>query len=1085
MEFRILGPVEVRGPRGQARLGGRRPVMLLATLALEGDRTVSHDRLIASVWEDEPPSAVAAALHTYVSRLRRAFADVEPSDTPRILTRPGGYQLVVHPGELDLDLFREQVTSARAAAAAGRAGDAASALASALARWRGPALNGLPGRLAQQAAVLDEEQVTAFEQYIALRMELGADAELVPELRAAIASHPLRERLREQLVLALFRCGRQAEALAAYQEVRRLLDDELGVRPGPALQELHRRVLSGDAVIARQPAPTAGPPVPRQLPSDVAHFTGRAGPLAELDALLLRPPQSTGAVPVAVVEGVGGVGKTALALHWAHRTAQRWPDGQLYVDLRGSARTAAVEPGEALARFLRGLGVPQDQIPVDPEEQAASYRSLVSGKRVLILLDNAGNAEQVRPLLPGSPTCAVLVTTRWDTGGLTATHGASRIILDVLPDQDAETLLARTIGPDRAAAEPDAVAQLVRLCGHLPLALRIAAAQLRGDRGRPVAAHVAELAGSDRLDRLGFDDDQYGDVRASFDLSYRALRPAAARLFRLLGLAPGPDTEPRAAAALGGVPLGQATLLLGELTAAHLVERPTPGRAQLHDLLRLYAADRARCEDSEAERDGALRRLHTFYLDSADAAARLLYPEVASLPDAPREPEVEPLCPSDRGDAVGWLDTERTNLVATVRHTAEHGPHPFAWHLAHALRSCFYFRMNGGDWLETARLGLQAADAAHDPGGRMVMLLSHADAHFCLGAYERALDLASRALPLSRRLGDRRVEAEIMKWSGLAGWLLGRLHEAVANLSRAVAAYREVAEPFGETSAHIGLGIVYDDLARWDDALHHDRCALDLAERTGNRYGKALALHCTGMVYASLGHWSEALGLHAEVLARYRELGTRYHEASALYSAAVVHRDAGRCAAARTDAEQSLATARETGDRRTEANALNTLATVDALEGRFSDAVDGHERARELAARTGFRRAEVEALTGLAVASGGLGDLEGALAAGTAALEGARGSGFRMWEANALSALADAHTACGQLLQAVDHAERALDLHHEIGYLLGEARALESLGRALQARDGTESATPHQRRARAILAGLRAPGRQGDSVRHP
>jgi DNA-binding SARP family transcriptional activator/tetratricopeptide (TPR) repeat protein len=1075
MRFRILGPVEIHGPGGQARLGGGRPVALLAVLMLQANRTVSYERLISAVWGNDPPVYTTAALQTYISRLRKALAEVEPYGPERIITYKTGYLLRVRPGELDLEQFREHVQRGRSAAAAGRLTDAITEFSTGLGLWRGSALNGMPGELEQQMASLDESYVAAAEQHIECRLALGEHDQVMLEIDALVAAHPLRERLRELAMLALYRSGRQADSLAVYQETHRLLVDELGIEPGPSLRELHRRILAADSGLLL-PAPRVAGPVPRQLPSDVANFTGRAGYMERLNMLLPGDREGPGGpVVISAIEGIAGVGKTALALHWAHRAAARMPDGQLYVNLRGYAQSPPMEPSEALAWFLRALGVPQEQIPVAQDEQAALYRSLVADKRILVVLDNAATAEQVRPLLPGTSTCLVLITSRSDLRGLVALDGARRLVLDVLPPKEAVDLLTRTIGDDRVTAGADTLAELARLCDYLPLALRIAAANLAGHPSQTIAGYLAQLTEGDRLSELGIEQDQQAAVRASFDLSYRTLSPEAARLFRLLGLVPGPDFATYAAAIVAAIPQEQATQLLDALAAAYLIERHAPDRFQFHDLIRLYAAERAHREDSEQDRADALRRLFLFYLHTADSGAHILYPEIASLLDSVADPGVRPLTFDDRGQAFGWLDSELANMVAVVRHATRHGPHALAWHLAYALRGYFYIRMNGADWLETADLGLRAADLCDDVAGRMAMLHDHAHARFTLGDFEKSLDYATRALPLSRQLGDRRAEAENGKWSGLSCWLLGRLEQSAEYLTKALELYRETGNVHGEANVHIGLGILYDDMGEWDKALYHDDRALVLNRKIGSKYGEALAMHCFGMVYGQLGRFAEASDLHARTLALYKQVGSRYHEPSSTYSSAVTHRDAGRYEQALADAEQSLALSRETGDSRTEANALNTLGTTRHLLGRHEDAVAYHDLAVALAKRTSFRRAEVEAHIGLAAAHSGLGRYDQARTHGQVALRSARECGFRWCEGNALVALADTDLGDGQYDHAVKHAQEGLALHRAIKHRLGEARALRTLGHAVSKRDSVRAALPHWQDALAILTDLGTP----------
>ncbi|MEJ3659239.1 BTAD domain-containing putative transcriptional regulator [Actinomycetes bacterium KLBMP 9759] len=1076
MEFRILGPVEVYGKNGQAQLGGGKAGALLAALVLQANRTVSHEHLISAVWGDNPPDTATAALHTYVFRLRRALGAVDPEGAERIQTRKNGYLLSAQPGEIDLELFHASVEKGRAAVAAGRPEEAVERFVHATGLWRGPALgSGTDG------AALDEAYLAAVEELIELRLAMGATAELVPELNSLIAAHPLRERLREQLMLVLYRSGRQAEALAVYQRIYRLLIDELGITPGPALQELHQRILAADPALRSPAVAVASTHVPRQLPSDVAHFTGRAGELAALDALLDGTGNATGpddtagvsdgAPVIASIEGGAGVGKTALALHWAHQVAAGMPDGQLYINLRGHSHSEPMDPAEALGRFLRALGVPQKQVPQEADEQAAMYRSLMAGRRMLVVLDNAAASDQVRPLLPGTSTCAVVVTSRFDLRGLTALDGARRVRLDVLPADEADELLRRTIGEQRARESAADVTALARLCGRLPLALRIAAAHLVSNPRHRLADYVDQLGRSDLLAHLSVHDDQQASVRAAFDLSYRALDAEQARLFRTISLSPTPDVTAESAAALCAVPVAEAAELLERLAAAHLVESRRHGRYGCHDLLRLYAAERARQVDRAPDRAAALRRLQSFFVQATGNAGRVLHPGVAGEPPATSEPSVPVPRFADPAAAFEWLDAERAGIAAVVWQAATHGLRPVVWRLGQALRSYLYLGMN----VTTGSKGAAYVPSGrNDLASRIDRLHHHANQRFRAGDHAAALDAERNALALVAQDGGHRCEAEITTVYGLACWLLGRTDDAIESLVGAVELHRQRGNELGEANAHIGLGILYDDVAAWEEALQHCTAALDVSKKIESPYGEALALHCTAMVYGNLGRYGEALDLHAEVYQRYRHLDEGHYESAVLFSSAVVHRDAGDYDLALADADRSLQLARSAGDRRAEADILNALGSIAQLTGRPDVAVGHHREAKNLAARISFRRAEIEALIGLAAALAGAGRPDEAIAAGTTALDGAQAKGFRQWEGHALVAIAEVHIAAGRFDRAIERAGQALALHREIRHRLGEARALRALGEAVEACGDAASALRHRQAAQRILDGQSA-----------
>ncbi|HVV21410.1 MAG TPA: BTAD domain-containing putative transcriptional regulator, partial [Pseudonocardiaceae bacterium] len=576
VEFCVLGGLAVRSARGPLAIGGQKPRTVLAVLLLHANATVPVAQLVDAVWPGGAPASAAKNLQTYVWTLRRTLT--EPGDIePRIATRPTGYRLLLGDGELDLLEFERLAEEGRRL----RPTDAAAAgerLRAALALWRGPLLPDLADvpALAAEAARVDELRHVTVEERVEADLALGRHTDLVAELSSLVAALPTRERLRGQQIRTLHRCGRRADALAAYQD----LCDRLGGEPGPELRRLHQAVLRSDAT--DQPARVRT--VPAQLPADTAEFTGRVEHLRQLDTADAR---------VITVVGSSGIGKTSLAVHWAHRVRDRFPDGQLYVNLRG--RTAPLPAAIAIAQFLRALGVAPEQVPVAEDEAAGLYRSLLADRRMLILLDDARDAEQVRPLLPGNPACQVLVTSRNRLAGLVARDGARPLALDVLPPDEAVVLLRRLVGPSRAG-EP--VAALAPACGFLPLAMRIAAAHLATRPNLRITDYVAALGGPDRFAALRVEGDPESAVTVAFDQSYRTLDEDTRRLFRLLSVAPGPDVSAAAATVLAGSPAG---VLLERLVAGHMVAEPGVARYAMHDLLRLYAQQQASADPESAD----------------------------------------------------------------------------------------------------------------------------------------------------------------------------------------------------------------------------------------------------------------------------------------------------------------------------------------------------------------------------------------------------------------------------------------------------------------------------------------------------
>jgi DNA-binding SARP family transcriptional activator len=664
MKFGLLGPLVARS--GEIEIPVRRghPRALLATLLLHANRTVSVEAITEALWGPAPPQSAPVAIRGYVRWLRLAFG---PAGRDRIITEPHGYLIRVADDEFDLTRFDLLVVSARAAARSGNWQDAADGARAALSFWRGEPLADIESDALARREIprLSELRLQAVEIRIEAELQLGRHAEVTAELQHLCAAHPMREHLHALLMLALYRCGRQAEALAAYQRVRAVLVDELGADPGSELQILHQRILAAHpalaagqpalaagqpALAAGQPAPTlpargpgaAGITVPRQLPAAVSRFTGRGAELAVLGSLLTagpgaRPP----AVVISAIAGTAGVGKTAMAVHWGHRVAEQFPDGQLYVNLRGYNTDAPVATADALAGFLQALGVHGLDIPHEPEDRARLYRSMLAGRRVLVVLDNARDSDQVRPLLPGDPSCIAVVTSRNTLAGLVATDGAQRLDLDVLPLPDAVALLKSLIGA-RADDDPEAVAALAQVCARLPLALRIAAELVVARTPEPLAELASELAAS-QLDSLDSGEDR-ADVRTVFSWSFRQLPQGVASAFALLGLHPGADLGIHATAALIGTTDRQARQVLGRLHGASMLHATGPGRYGMHDLLRVYAREQAAASDTNGSCQRALTRLFDHYMSAAAAATDVLFPA-----DSRHRPRTDPMAAAVHG----------------------------------------------------------------------------------------------------------------------------------------------------------------------------------------------------------------------------------------------------------------------------------------------------------------------------------------------------------------------------------------------------------------------------------------------------
>jgi DNA-binding SARP family transcriptional activator/Tfp pilus assembly protein PilF len=1069
MRFAILGPLEVSGDDGQRlALGGPQQRALLAVLLLNAGRVVSTDRLIECLWGEEPPAAARSLLQGCVAGLRRALKAGAGPDRQPLVTRAPGYCIEMRPDELDLDRFERL-------AAAGQ-------LTHALSLWRGPALDGLDGIAldACQADIarLEERRLAVLEQRVDAELRAGRHTSLVGELESLVRAHPLRERLWAQLMIALYRADRQADALAAYQRLRRTLVDQLGVEPSATVRRVQGAILSGtdpgepdqaaDDAGTPEPSPAPAHPVPAQLPAAVAAFTGRDEHLKYLDTLL---PDGDGAAAIGVISGTAGVGKTALAVHWAHRVREWFADGQLYVNLHGYAPAPPMRPIEALAGFLQALGTPAEAVPVEPDRASALYRTLLADKRMLVVLDNAYRAEQVRPLLPGNAGCVVLITSRDRLAGMVARDGARHLTLDVLGRHEAITLLVRVLGAQRVQAEPEASAELVERCARLPLALRIAAANLACHPRRRIADQVADLAADDRLSALEIDGDADSAVRVAFDLSYDALAAPARLLFRRLGLVPGPDVTTSAAAALVGCPPAEAGRLLDQLTSAHLIDQDDQGRHTLHDLLRLYAKERADGEDSAQDRYAAVRRLFDWYLRTADAAARRLYPTALRLPLPETAAPVAEF--ADHATALAWLDGELANLVAAIQYAADRAPRSAAWLLADTLRGYFMLRVLPVEWAAVAAAARSAAEADGEPRAQMAAELNLASLHLRQSRFDPATEHYRRALAVDERAGWPEGESAALGNLGTVYLSLGRLHDAADHFARALAVDRRIGWVGGQAVKLGNLGVVNRQLGRLDEAADHLGEALARFHEVGSRHGEALVLANLGAVLHLLGRYPEAVEYLTRAIALHQEIGDRGTEADDQSVLAEVHRDAGRLRIALDLAAAALTRAVEVGDRHYEADARNVIGSVHLRLGGPAQAVEHHQRALDLATSTDTRLPQVTALIGLAEAHRALGAPEPARRYADQAAALSRGADFRVLEGRARAVLAEALSDLGQPAAAADEARLALDIQQTTGYRLGTAYALLALGRAVAGSD-PDAGLAHRQRAGEILTSIGA-----------
>ncbi|MFF4521471.1 AfsR/SARP family transcriptional regulator [Streptomyces bluensis] len=1014
LEYRLLGPVEAYRDGVPLRLGGPKPRALLAVLLLRAGQVVPADALVDAIWGAEPPDTARALVQSYVSALRRALPE---GAGEAIETRAPGYVLRPGAGRVDLVRFEELTAEGRRAAAGGDHRAAARALREALALWRGPALGGVGGALRGEALRLEEARQTALEERIAAELEIaGQEADLATELTALVAAHPTRERLRGQLMLALYRLGRQADALAVYGEGRAVLADELGIDPGPELNRMHQAVLRADpGLLPGRRTPAGAPPArtgaapPRTvslLPPALGDFTGRETESAEVVAWLTGPRAAT---PVVVVSGPAGVGKSTLAVQAAHRVADQYPDGQLYAELHGFSEP--VPPGEILGRLLRALGADP---PEDPAERGDLFRSLVAGRRILLVLDDAGSESQVRPLLPGSAACGVLVTSRTRLGGLV---GARRTDLDVLDGVRGLQLLTRVIGASWGDPREEAAARrIVELCGGLPLALRIAGARLATRRHWTPSMLADRLADEHRrLDELSVGD---LEVRAGLGLSYRALDPSARLVLRRLATLGSADVAAWTVAALADVPEDEAEEVLERLVDAQLLDCPGTDqvgqpRYRLHDLVRVYAAERAETEDPVADRTAAVGRALTAGLWLMDRVTEAAPPGAVILRqrraatgtpgDASGAPEDgtggtgnDPRPPASSvpytavsarttrralADPFTWFDAEAGALTTAVERAAALGLHTPACEAAAALCSSSFAISNRFDaWWRSHDAALAAARRAEDLSGEALLLIGLGQLRYEQDRCAEALDYFQQAERICADLGDVHGRSAALSGVGSAFRELGELRAAERALADAVDGFRRLGDDTGVGVACRYAGSVRLELGDHDTALVLLDESLAAYRRQGSRRGEAMALRTLSLIHRSLGEYEAAARVAGQAREILSALGDPLMAAYSGRALAKAWLRMGRTREAESELHRALGVCRAHQDRFGEAMTVRTLGECALADGRFAEA------ARLLTASVagweemGLRLPRARALRDLATAREALGDGTGAAA---------------------------------------------------------------------------------------------------------
>jgi DNA-binding SARP family transcriptional activator/tetratricopeptide (TPR) repeat protein len=952
----VLGPVTVWRDDAEVAAGQPRQRAVLGLLAARANRVVSRGELVDAVWGDEPPATAEGGIYTYVAGLRRVLEPDRPRRGPErsrlapaslLVSTGGGYVLRLGPGCLDADCFEQALGTARGLRASGDPQGAARAVDEALALWRGMPFAGVPGPFAEaERQRLTELHTTAAEERADLMLARGHAAEAVPELAALVAEHPLRERTWGLLMVALYRCGRQAEALSVFQEARGRLAEDLGLDPGVELTRIHHQLLAMDpaldAVQALPAAGEAGPvgllspvlsavggparprsavtapaadagaaaaimvPCPAQLPPEPAGFAGRAAELGWLHAL----EADADGCPIALVTGTAGVGKTTLAIRFARQAGPRFPDGQLYVNLRGfDPASAPVSPSAALAGFFDALGVPPRHVPASLEAQSALLRTLLDGKRMLLLLDNACDAGQVRPLLPGSAGCMVVVTSRSQLTGLVVAEGARPLPLDVLDPVEATELLVRRLGSERVTAEPHAVAALVEQAACLPLALSVTCARAAARPAARLADLSAELADAlDRLDALRTGEVST-DLRAVFSWSVAKLSEPAARTFRLFGLHPGPDISAPAVASLTAATLPEARAALAELTRASLLTEDAAGRFGCHDLLRGYAAELAAAAETDGERAAAARRILDHYLGTAQAASMLLRPARARVPPPSAAPGVatEEFSGDPHETALAWFAAEHRVLRNVVELALAEGADEHCWKLSWYWVQVLKRRGRLPEVLEVQRTALRAAArlADSDALARVHWDLGHVSGR--LGDYQDADKHLRRALGLFTALGDQIGVAQARHGIALVLTYQDRWAEAIDHAIEGLRLRRAFAEESEVAYSENTVGWIRAHLGQHDEALGHCQRALELHRASGSKTGMADTLDSIAYAYGGLADYGRAIAHYEQSLDLYRLIGDPEGEAGTLLRLGDAQLAADRPAAARCSWEQALA----------------------------------------------------------------------------------------------------------------------------------------------------------------------------------
>jgi DNA-binding SARP family transcriptional activator/tetratricopeptide (TPR) repeat protein len=1027
ISFRILGPPEiVAAERSRVALAPRY-WRVLASMLLRPNMPVPTSALAAEVWGEDPAAQAHGTVRSYISKIGKVLSQAAGSEV-RIARQEHGYVLSVDPQAVDLHRFRALRRQAAAVADSGDHQHAALLLREANALWRGPALAGLSGDwITRMRDSLEEERRAASVQCIEAELHLGRHAELLGDLHLLSEQYPFDEKIIEYQMTALYRSSRQADALRVYRESRARLTEE-GLQPGHGLAEHHQRILRHDPGLAITPA-YRRPGHARQpdtLPPGLGDFIGRDEEVQLLTSEIGHRPGPL----LQVIDGMAGAGKTSLAVHVARHVAGRFPDAALYIDFNAHGPGQPdLSAADALHRLLRMLDVPAERIPATMTGRSTLWRSELAHRRALIVLDDVTGPEKILPIVPAAGDCLIIVTSRRRHADWAGTRPKT---LDVLPDEDAITMFTRVAGPD-TATDVSEVARAVRLCGCLPLAIRVTASRLRDGR----ATGLSNLL--DELSDVQADCDPAGEVServlSAFEFSYRGLTAAQRRFFRYLGISPCPDTPAYAAMALTGGTLADTVATLGALQGHHLLRQSSPGRFQFHDLVHAFAMARFRQEDTEAERHRAAGRLLDYYLHTAEHASRLLYaaPRQTDLPSHPAFPEPAMTTPHA---ARAWLESEWSNILHVAQYAARRERKSHCADLTHTIAE---FLDTSGYWHHAASahmIALQACQDLDDLPRAAQAAFDLSLTNLRIGKHEAALQQARYAAVIYRTLGDRQGHAAAVDRIGVIHRYSARFRDALAHHQEAMDIHRQIGDEHGVARDVGNVGIAYTSLGEYSRAIDYLNQALDIYRRASDRRGEARTLMNICAAQGDQGYHRDALSNCQESLSVFREIGGHRQQISLLlHNMGEIYRYKGEYRKALTEYREALAGYREIGDLQYQSQILCDIgAAYQGLEC-YSEALVHHEKAEPMASEIGNRYGRVKALCGMA----------------------------------------DAHRAVGSYADALAHYEQARRLAREIEAPYQEAKALYGTAETLLRTQGVEAARIYWREACEIFGRLGAP----------